>query len=262
MNNFDPLKAIICGFEKSGTTLLNEILRRHPDMDSGFEGGFLLGNSPRDFPTIMPYYDYFKKLWKLTDQDMAYICDTDKWAEAYKRSRERSPVIHNKKTYVFDKTPIYMLHLTEVLEKVPGIPCVVIVRDPRSVMNSWAKWTGNDLNREQWITKNLKTYSERYLSYADGYTKAAKKFENRIVLIQFENLCIDPEANLTSMFNFLGLVFRPEYLNFSSKYNVYGNRVSKDYLFPYRDHLSITTCNEILKLTRKYSRWHYSINNK
>ncbi len=44
-----PLFALVCGFEKSGTTLLNEILRRHPGVDSGFECGFLLGQSPRDF---------------------------------------------------------------------------------------------------------------------------------------------------------------------------------------------------------------------
>src|SRR5688572_28260285 len=83
-SSFDPLIALVCGFEKSGTTLLNEILRRHPDLDSGFEGGFLLGASPRDFRNFQPYYAYFRQTWELSRADMLYICDTDSWGECYR----------------------------------------------------------------------------------------------------------------------------------------------------------------------------------
>ena len=94
---FSPLAAILCGYEKSGTTLLNEILRRHPKLDSGFEVGALLAESPRQFRQIQPYFAFFRSTWKLTREDMQYICDTDEWGEFYRRSSERSPVIVDRK---------------------------------------------------------------------------------------------------------------------------------------------------------------------
>ncbi len=252
-----PLKAIICGYEKSGTTLLNEILRRHPNMDSGFECGFLLGDSPRDFPTIKPYHAYFKSTWELSRADMKYIFDTDSWDECYARARGRSPVISNKDTGIFDKTPIYMLHLNEVLNKVPGIPCVVNVRDPRALMLSWANWSGHKEDAEDWIEENFEAYCERFLSYADGYTKALASHGDRILLNQFEKLCQNPEFYLKRIFAFLGLRFDNEFMNFSSKHFVYGNTVSTEYLFPYRDKLSTELCNRILSETGRYSQWHF-----
>ncbi len=256
----DPLKAIICGYEKSGTTLINEILRRHPDMDSGFECGFLLGDSPRDFSTIKPYHAFFKSTWELSREDMKYIFNTDSWSECYIRARERSPIIINKNTGIFDKTPIYMLHLNDVLKKVPGVPCVVNVRDPRALMLSWAMWSGHQNDTEKWIRDNFDEYCERYLSYAKGYTNALDLHGDRIMLNQFENLCVEPAYFLNKIFEFIGLSFKTEYLKFSSKHFVYGNTVSTEYLFPYRGVLSEDLCAEILAATQSYEQWHYAAN--
>ena len=226
-------------------------------MDSGFEGGFLLADSPKEFHKIQPYYNYFKLLWKLTDDEMTYICNTDYWGEAYGRAREKSKVIKNKKTKIFDKTPIYMKYLSEVLMKVPGILCVVIVRDPRSVMSSWAKWTGHEQDIEGCVNKNLQEYTDRYLSYANGFNKAFQTLSDRILLIQYEHLCLNSEIVLRNIFNFLGLEFKKKYMKFSSKYNVYGKSVSKDYLCPYKKVLTPKTSEQILKDTNKISQWHF-----
>lgn len=254
---FYPLIGIVCGFEKSGTTLLNEILRRHPGLDSGFEGGFLLGASPREFKNYQPYYAFFRQTWELSRSDMLYICDTDAWAECYRRARERAPFITNKKTYIFDKTPIYMRYLASVLEKVPGIPCVVTVRDPRALMLSWANWSGFKHDPECWLKDNLELNRKRFSDYAEGYHKAVKKHGDRIMLIQFEKLCVRPEPTLMKVFQFLGFKFQPEFMSFSSKHFVNGNSISTDYLFPYRDKLSKSLCKRILDGTKKYADWHY-----
>jgi len=252
-----PLKAIICGYEKSGTTLLNELIRRHPDMDSGFEGGFLLGDSPQQFPTIKPYYGFFQSKWQMTNADMNYVCSTDNWAECYRRVRERSPIITDKSVFLFDKTPIYMLHLSEVLSKTGDTPCIVNVRDPRALMLSWARWSGHTEDSEQWIKSNMRTYCERYLSYAEGYSNAMLQYRDRIFLNRFEELCTDPTPRLQAIFEFLGLEFSEQYLSFSSDHFVYGNTVSEAYIEPYRGTLSDEICEEILTATIEYSQWHY-----
>lgn len=257
---FAPLIALVCGFEKSGTTLLNEILRRHPLLDSGFECGFLLGNSPREFRNFQPYFAYFRQTWELSREDVRYICDTDDWSECYRRARERAPFIHNKNTYIFDKTPIYMLHLASVMAKVPGIPCVVNVRDPRTLMLSWANWSGFKDDPEKWLTENFEANCERYLSYANGYYNAVDAGYGPILLNRFETMCLRPEEQLTKIFNHFGLDFDASFLRFSSKHFVYGNNVSKKYLRPYEGRLSKSLCDRILAATSNFSDWHFTEN--
>lgn len=255
--NTATLKAIVCGYEKSGTTLLNEILRRHPALDSGFECGILFGNSPREFRKYQPYCAFFRKTWQLQKEDLRYICATDDWDECYRRARERSPLIVDKSVYLFDKTPGYMRVLPSVLAKVPGVPCVVSVRDPRALMLSWANWSGFSDDPEVWLLENFEQNLERFLSYARGYAQARELYPQRLFLSQFEQLCSEPEAQLQAIFQFIGMEFRPEYMNFSSQHFVYGNRVSTEYLYPYRGKLSEQTCSRILDATAEYSAWHY-----
>lgn len=252
-----PLHALVCGFEKSGTTLINEILRRHPRLDSGFEGGFLLADSPREFRHCQPYFAFFKKTWDLTREDVRYICDTDDWGECYRRARERSPVIVDKRSLIFDKTPIYMKHLAPVLDKVPGLPCVVNVRDPRSLFLSWANWSGFRDDPEAWLEANFDDNVQRFLDYARGYEGAVERHSARLLLNRFEILCQEPERVFSELFDFFGLDFSPEYLAFSSQHFVYGNQVSLEYLYPYRGQLSEQLCQRILDATAAFSQWHY-----
>lgn len=252
-----PLVALVCGFEKSGTTMLNEILRRHPQLDSGFEVGVLLADTPRAFRQVQPYYSFFQSTWRLAPGDAEYICDTESWGEFYRRCRERSPLIVDKQVWIFDKTPAYMRDLSRVLEKVPGIPCVVNVRDPRALMLSWARWSGHTDNPVKWIEQNFHANVERYSSYAEGYYRALDMYGDRIMLNRFEKLCEEPGPTLEKIFTFLGLEFREEYLIFNSEHFVYGNTVSSQYIAPYTGVLPERLCDEILRATSRYSAWHY-----
>lgn len=252
-----PLVAILCGYEKSGTTLLNEILRRHPKLDSGFEVGVLLADSPREFRQIQPYFAFFRSTWKLTREDMRYICDTDEWGEFYRRSRERSPVIVDKRSLIFDKTPIYMRHLCLVLDKVPGIPCIVSVRDPRALLLSWARWSGQTADPATWIEEHFASNIERFTSYAEGYRGALARHGDSILLNRFEEFCVDPVAGARRIFRFLGLEFAEEYLTFSSEHFVYGNTVSTEYVAPYAGTLPVALCERILAATSDFAEWHY-----
>lgn len=256
-NVFDPLCAIICGFEKSGTTLLNEILRRHPNLDSGHEVGALLGESPRHFRSKQPYYAFFKKSWKLNSDQLHIICDTGDWGEFYRRARDISPLIADKTTKIFDKTPIYMLHLNEVLARVPALPCVVNVRDPRALMYSWANWSGHTDDPERWLEENFASNCHRFLSYAKGYETALGSHSTRIYLNQFEKLCFSPQKELRGIFEFLGYEFENRFLNFESEHFVYGNTVSEDYVFAYRQRLSDGICERILDATAEFKEWHF-----
>lgn len=255
--SLEPLRAIVCGYEKSGTTLINEILRRHPRLDSGHEVGVLLADSPRQFSRKQPYFAFFKQTWKLSQEQVQEICDTDDWGEFYRRARQISPLITDKTVYLFDKTPAYMLHLSDVLAKVPNIPCLVNVRDPRSLMLSWANWSGGRENPGEWIEQKFSYCENRFLSYARGYRDALATHGDRILLNRFELLCLDPKSHLEKIFRFFDFEFSDDYMTFQSDHFVQGNTVSRDYLYPYQHAIKPFLCDRILEATAEFEDWHF-----
>ena len=148
----------------------------------------------------------------MKNTDMDYICNSNSWSECYLKIRERSPIIADKNVFLFDKTPIYMLHLSDVLTKAPDIPCVVNVRDPRALMLSWARWSGHATDAEEWINLNISEYCNRYSNYATGYQKALLEHSDRIYVNRFEEFCMNPTHHLEAIFKFIGLDFNEDYL--------------------------------------------------
>ena len=213
----------MCGYERGGTSLIAELLRQHPNLDGGFEGGFLLGKKPGDFPSIAPYRSNVKIGWGITEEELQYACAADSWQGVYRRLREKAGELRDKRVWLFDKTPKYMEILPQVLRKVPDIPCVVVVRDPRAVLWSWAKRSGTDT--ETWIRKELGASCKRYVRYGKGWQAAIKAGPaSRILLIQYEAFCEDPAQWAERLFGFLGLDFNDSFLRFHPRFpNVYGN---------------------------------------
>ncbi len=261
-SNHSPLAAIICGFERGGTTLISEILRQHPGLDSGFEGGFLLGEKPSDFLSIQPYCNMLKISWGINHHEMNYICQAENWLEVYKRLIEKARNIKEKNIQIFDKTPKYMKHLSTVLSRVKDVPCIVIVRDPRAVLWSQAKrskYKSKD-KIDKWRQKDMIAQCNHYLSYANGWKTAIEDgLSSRILLIQYESLCQNPIEETHKIFKFIGCEFDSAYLSLKSKkcQNVYDKKVSAKYVNEYKFHFSEEICQEILEKTKAFKAWFW-----
>ncbi len=258
--NNKPLTAIVCGFEHSGTTLVSEILRQHPRLDSGFEGGFLLNKEPLEFLNFEPFYSNLKGGWQVTDEDLKYICNSETWREVYQKLREKSPIIKNKTTWLFDKTPRYMSKLTHVLQQVPNVPCIVIYKDFRSLMWSSFKRNGQGkgLTLEQWYEQIFPITTDVTLSYAKSWKKAMENgLGDRILLVRYEELCINQAKISQQIFEFLGLEFEESFLSFDKpRYgHVYGKEISTDFLTEYKQHLPEYICQEIVEKTSEFKDW-------
>jgi Sulfotransferase family len=252
-----PLKVVVCGYERGGTSLIAELLRQHPALDGGFEGGFLLGKKPRDFLSALPYRSNVKAGWGVTEEELRHICDTDSWQELYRRLREKATELTDKSVWLFDKTPKYMEVLPGVLRKIPHVPCIVVVRDPRAVLWSWAKRSG--LEVETWRGEQLKPSCKRYVRYGEGWQSAIKAgFAPRIFLIRYEVFCEDPRRWAVEMFHFLGMEFDDSFLEFHPRFpNVYGHTPTGQYIDDYRRHFSDEVCERILALTKRFRDWHW-----
>ena len=259
------LAAIVCGFEHSGTTLVSEILRQHPQLDSGFEGGFLLNENPIDFLLNEPYCTNIKVGWGINEEQLKYICSAETWPDVYLRLKNIGSVIKDKNAWLFDKTPKYMQFLSSVLGKVPNIPCIVIVRDFRAVVWSSCKRIikRNNLTLDEWYNTIFTKTCGHMLAYAEGYSRAIENgFGDRILLVKYENLCLNKAHETKRIFDFLRLEFDQSFLNFNEvRYrHVHGNSISNQYLTEYQQYLPNYILEDILKLTHNYQDWLWSGN--
>ena len=253
LENNEPLKAIVCGFEHSGTTLVSEILRQHPRLDSGFEGGFLFCENVQDFLGAEPFYSHAKAGWGVSDEDLKYITAADNWPEVYRRLRERAEVIKDKTSWLFDKTPVYMGYLPQILEKVPDVPCIVIVKDLRAFF--WSYFKRTQLSMDEWYNNKFEDPCNHVLFYARGWQQAIEKgYSKRLLLIKYENLCLNPPGEVKKIFDFLDLDFHEKYLCFpNSRYaNVRGTQIYIQYLVDYLDHLPSYACDKVLELVDQH----------
>jgi hypothetical protein len=252
-----PLAAIICGFEQGGTTLLSEILRGHPDLDGGFEGGFLLADNPSDFSStdnLKQFYSMMKSGWGLDDKSRQHVCESNNWHTLYERLVKYSKIIKDKNVWLFDKTPRYMLSLEDVMLKVPDTPCIVITRDPRAVMWSRAKRhiAEYTLTIDDWENEYMKSRCRNYRLYVKGFKAALnnKNLSSRILHVSHEKLCLYPEVETNRIFDFLGLSQNLIRSELKPKFKqVHGQSISSEYVYEYQNNLSEDLCQKIIELT-------------
>lgn len=257
----NALGAIVCGFPRGGTTLATELLRQHPDLSGGFEGGFLLATEPRAFPNLEPFGAMALKGWQLSGEQLESVCDVDTWAELYQGLRLASPLLRKGERlprWVIDKTPRYMPVLPEVMDKAPGVPIVVMVRDPRAVLWSWAK-RASEQSTETWVRNSLESACARYCSFGRGWRNAVRrKGAELISIVHYEHLCVDPFDTARSLFEALSLGFDPSYLSFRSRWpNVYGTAVQRTFVREYEAGFSSETCQRILDQTAGFPEFRY-----
>lgn len=252
MSTSHRLLALVCGFEHGGTTAVSELLRQHPTVDAGFEGGFLLAETPSDFPAIEPHYGIALRGWGLSAADMDHICGASGFGELYDRLAA-SYVGIGAGDRIFDKTPRYLEQLDVVMPKMPEVPVVVIVRDPRALFWSWKKRSEDP--GPDWIDR----FADRYLRYARGLTRAMESgLGDRVHVVQHEALSTSPGPTGAAVYEFVGLTWDDGYLDFDPRYrNVRGGGMVPGFIVEYRDHLIAGEQDRILEVTEEFAAWRW-----
>ena len=203
------LAFVICGVEHSGTTLLSEIFRQVPMLDSGFETGVLLSETPRQFLQEMPFADNICGDWKITREELEECCQADTFEAFYERLAGRSRCLEPGCRAVFDKTPRYLANLGDCMEKMQ-VPFVVTYKDPRAIVFSDYTRAGSP-DFESWFA----TYADEKLGYLralhDQFTSFAGR-SKRVVRVSLETLCLNPRSTCEALFAHCGQAFSLRYL--------------------------------------------------
>ena len=207
----------IVGVPRSGTTLMRDLLSRHPQVAM-----------PQDEFQLIPF------LIKRFGQKAA-LDDTD--TDRYLAILERSAFYHHRKIdtplndwrptsstlpeiitetlrhfapdemhsdlqYIGDKTPNNLLHLNAISEAFPGCKFIHVVRDPRDVALSARKAWKKSLTRvaHQW---------QRGVTAANDFSQ---EHPEAILTLRYEDLLADSRNVLSSVCEFLDLSFNESLL--------------------------------------------------
>jgi hypothetical protein len=192
------LGCVVTGFVKGGTTLMKDLLVQTTDLESGFEGGILLGESPSTW-LPEPHGSILLRGWRLPPEfETEYrLCRSHE--EAYRLLRARSEVISAESGPLIDKLPQYMPVLPQVMRRAPGTPVVVALRNPFHVVVSWVQRG----ERVEWAVDWIRV-ATRGLLEAIGDALARKS----IYLCNIAQLVQDTDAELARVQHWLGRPFR------------------------------------------------------
>lgn len=248
------LKFIITGYERSGTTMLSEVFRNHPAVDSGFECGVLMCERPSEFINLKPFSSNITHGWNISDGDFALCCESNDFNEFYCRLRRSSVYIRDKNVQLFDKTPRYMKYMSNIMDR-SSCNIICLYKDPHDLFLSWTM-----ANDEKIIKSKFDDYLKEYTLYAWAIASALKRSDaHRIVLVKYDDIIYRPIDYLYHIFEHVGLEFDPEYINFKSKYPVTGHGIERKHLKKYINILSKKMIDRISDKTLDISSYLDSV---
>lgn len=248
-------KLIICGMEHTGTTLVSDLFRQVPSLDSGFECGVLLRSSPDEFRSLEPFSQNMLKGWGITKKQFDECCDAKTYDQFYSRLFAASTVLPEGTTHIFDKTPRYLSELSSILGRTSA-PVVVCYKDPRAIVCSDFKRAKTD-NFFEWYG-NYMPKKRNYMSSC--YSEFIQNREHeKFCSVGLEELAMDARRAMERIFLHVGEEFKVEYAIMKDvRYkNTRNNTVSADIAFEYAKVLKRDWIVEVEKDFASFSEWFY-----
>lgn len=249
------VKFLICGLEHTGTTLISDLFRQIPRLDSGFECGALLRDTPAEFRDLQPFARNMLKGWEITEADLDACCAAEDFDGFYDRLKNASKAIDADTVDIFDKTPRYLFELTAVLGRC-DVPTVVSYKDPRAIVCSDYKRAKTD-DFDAWYDE----YRRPKLRYVRNcYDEFLAHANNpRVTTVGLEELAMNARATMERMFAHVGETFELGYAIIDTlRYaNVKNRTVSADIVFEYKSKLSDHAQKRIMDDFGQFDVWVY-----
>ena len=180
----------IVGQPRSGTTLVEQILASHPEVDATDELSFM-GHRGADLQREGGYAATLQSAGE------------DRWATYQKQYLDIVAPYRNKGgAYFLDKTPENFLHIALILKMLPNARFVHVIRDPLD----------NIVSQYRHFFPDSREYSNRIgglVFYWQGYLMLMRHwstlFPKQIHHLHYASLVSDPEGEITSLLEFCGL---------------------------------------------------------
>ena len=207
-----PLVCVITGMERSGTTLVSQLLNGHPRIKSGVECGVLLSDI-YNFNKIQPFYEWMVSNddfnswgWSITRADRKRLLTAQSYDEFYWLLNKFKGSAHKNKSIgqkfmaadmIFDKTPRYVYSLSNIMSKT-AYKFVVTLKNPSEQYMSAKKYSRTG-------EVDLDTYKRQYLSAYNEICKAVELFPDRIKVVKYKDLVFNTEKVMLNIKQFIGI---------------------------------------------------------
>lgn len=264
----------IVGCPRSGTTLLQQILDAHPDIAIAPETHFmrLFWGSREQYGNLAEDKNYKQLIEDIVvlPEFLEMELSTQAFAEAaWSIERNYSAVFQllleqfacqRQVNIVGEKTPNHVHYLPQIQEFFPEAYFIHIVRDPRSVVNSW--------RTVPWSTGSILEDAKIWQYYVSAIWRKPPKKRDRVFTIYYEQLILSPEKSLRSLCEFIGLRFESSMLSYHDKQSKLVNvqrepwkrnsvkPISKESMFKWKKDLSRADIVDIESVTWFEMRSH------
>lgn len=227
-------KVAIHGVPRSGTSWIGEIVNSSPNTAYRYQP--LFSYAHKDYltngSTREDIDQYFNRLKH---------CNDDFTNQKQRRDSGDFPLFNKEEiTHVVYKEVRYINVLFNLMRKTNDVSLCAVIRNPLSVINSWLKAPREfrkDLGwseLEEWLyalKKNLNRPEEfhgfeKWKEAANVFLELQKAYPNRVYLIKYSDMLVNPTQETESLFNFLGLKVADQTKRFLSKSTDYDRKDS------------------------------------
>ena len=202
--NSDTLNPVfLIGFPRSGTTLLDTILRSHKDI-SVIEEKPIISNFIEHLNSkTNNNIDHLKNLNDLEIFDLQkYYLD------------ERNKYIQESKNLIIDKMPLNMIHTAEIIRFFPNAKFILAIRNPCDcVLSSFMQ--SFKLNDSMANLNNLDDSVHFYSEVMELWDVYEKQFKINFHQIKYEEIITNFQSSILNLLNFLQLEWSNEINNFN-----------------------------------------------
>ena len=203
LNSDTPNPVFLIGFPRSGTTLLDTILRSHKDI-SVIEEKPIISNFIEHLNSkTNNNIDHLKNLNDLEIFDLQkYYLD------------ERNKYIQESKNLIIDKMPLNMIHTAEIIRFFPNAKFILAIRNPCDcVLSSFMQ--SFKLNDSMTNLNNLDDSVHFYSEVMELWDIYEKQFKINFHQIKYEEIITNFQSSITYLLNFLQLEWSNEINNFN-----------------------------------------------
>lgn len=201
------------GCPRSGTTLLQRVIGAHPDVFSDQEFQFLPSHILQLRQTMSE---------SIEAGNIDRIVDDDSLDDAFRNfvaSIFRKKLSENGATHFCEKTPSNALAIPELLTLFPDATFVLILRNPRDVVNSFKgvrqRYLSQSLRPPRFVRSTAASIEElnKYLSAS----LESARSDSRVLTIHYEDLVETPEDTVRKICDHTGLTFTRDMLDLDDR---------------------------------------------
>ena len=117
---------------------------------------------------------------------------------------------------ILEKTPQHICHLPEIKQTFPNVKFIFMYRHPVDVFSSYKMRLKASIERGmqeshiRWLKISPREFCNTYARYVQLALKEQTSNPCRLMLLKYENLTSNPQAELNRVFDFLGEIIEPE----------------------------------------------------